>query len=392
MLHYHRMVVIFWLAVVLPGAAAAAENICFDCHDKGSFSGNIVHQPLADGQCKACHNPHVAHFKGLLEKEGADLCYACHGKEKEKFKEGLVHQPVRGGKCLACHEPHASANSGLLKSNLDKICFSCHDKLPQKYGHTHSPFAKGQCFACHRPHQAAYGQLLKDEPDKICQSCHKPQDLQQGHADYPGQLRNCLSCHNPHGSERKGIVRNVLHAPYAKGCKDCHDQKGTQGNTQSCLRCHEKVATEMHARHSHLTGKGGNKCVDCHSPHAADEKNLLKGSQVEVCRACHRDTMARYADKLYKHPEAKAGTCTSCHEVHGSNRVAMLRGDGNAICTQCHETQGKFTHPVGEKILDARTGQMVTCISCHLPMGSDFKNELIYSGSKDLCVQCHKRY
>lgn len=391
MSYYYRIVVISWLAIVLP-IAAAADTVCFNCHKKEAFSGKVVHQPLAQGQCSACHNPHVAHFKGLLEKEGSALCFSCHEKQQEAFKQGMVHQPVRSGQCLACHEPHVSSRNGLLKEQLSATCFGCHDKLLQKYQYTHNPYAQGQCYSCHRPHQSLFGQLLKDEPDKVCLSCHKSQDLQNGHVNYPGSLRNCLSCHNPHGSGRKGIVRDVLHAPFAKGCKECHDKGEIQGSTQNCLRCHQAVATGMLTRHSHLTGKGENKCVACHSPHAGNEKNLLKGTQLQVCRSCHNDTVARYEDKLYRHPKAKQGLCIECHEVHGSNRLAMLRGDGNAICTRCHETQGKFTHPVGEKIVDVRTGQMVTCVSCHLPMGSDFKYELIYSGSKDLCVQCHKRY
>jgi len=393
MFFYYRIIVIFWLATVLPlTAAAAADNVCFDCHKKEAFSGKIVHEPLAKGQCSPCHNPHVAHFKGLLEKEGAELCYSCHTKQQESFKQGMVHQPVRSGNCLVCHEAHASDRNGLLKDQLSATCFTCHEKMPQKFKYTHSPFAQGQCYSCHRPHQSVYGQLLKDEPDKVCLSCHKSEDLQKSHLNYPERLRGCLSCHNPHGSERKGMVRNVLHAPFAQGCKECHEQGGKRGSTQSCLRCHEAVAAGMLARHSHLTGKEENKCVACHSPHAGDEKNLLKGSQLHVCRSCHADTIARYEDKLYRHPEVKAGVCTSCHEIHGSNKLAMLRGDGNTICTRCHETQGKFTHPVGEKVMDIRTGQMVTCISCHVAMGSDFKYELIYSGLKDLCIQCHKRY
>jgi predicted CXXCH cytochrome family protein len=78
--------------------------------------------------------------------------------------------------------------------------------------------------------------------------------------------------------------------------------------------------------------------------------------------------------------------------VHGSNRRAMLKLDGNAICSQCHETQGKFSHPVGEKIRDPRTGQMMTCVSCHNPHGTSFRHQLIMSGQKDLCTQCHQTY
>ncbi|BCO10280.1 hypothetical protein GF1_26560 [Desulfolithobacter dissulfuricans] len=70
----------------------------------------------------------------------------------------------------------------------------------------------------------------------------------------------------------------------------------------------------------------------------------------------------------------------------------MLRGNGNDVCVQCHEDQGKFTHPVGPEVLDSHTGQMVTCVSCHNPMGTEYKYHLIEEGKKALCVLCHKTY
>ena len=380
----------FLLAVFLPASASAAVNVCFDCHKKSEFQGKVVHKPLAKGECSSCHNPHVAHFKGLLERQGADLCYKCHLGKKKTFNQGVVHPPVRQGECLSCHAPHVSSRKGLLKDSLSATCFTCHDELKGKSKHTHAPFAKGQCSSCHYPHQSEFGQLLVNEPDKLCASCHTSQDLQNGHKNYPGSLRNCLSCHNPHGSDRKGLIRNVLHAPFAEGCNECHSVDGKEAGTRNCLRCHEEVSSGMHAVHSHLTGSSENTCVTCHSPHAADSRILLKGTQEQVCYSCHEDTLGRFRDKLYKHSGAEE--CSDCHDVHGSNELAMLRGDGNQVCERCHETQGEFTHPVGDKVTDPRSGQMVSCLSCHMPMGSDYKYQLTFSGSKDLCVQCHKKY
>ncbi|MFH1216193.1 MAG: cytochrome c3 family protein [Pseudomonadota bacterium] len=390
MISHCRILLIFWFAVFLFPGHLAAQTVCFECHKKEQFTNKVVHQPLSKGQCGGCHNPHVAHFKGLLDKEGAELCYSCHQKEEEAFSQGTVHQPVRAGQCLSCHEPHAGSRNALLRDQLTETCFSCHDKLPKKFKYTHAPYGQGQCFSCHRPHQSDHSQLLRDEPDKVCFSCHKSQDISRQHPNYPSRVENCLSCHNPHGSDRKGLVRNVLHAPFANGCNDCHGAGGQQDGTAVCLGCHGGVAEKMHHNHSHLTGAAENKCTRCHSPHAADDNKMLKGGQGQVCRNCHVDSMAYYDAKIFRHKDS--GVCTECHEVHGSNELAMLKGDGNTVCTRCHETQGKFTHPVGEKVRDPRSDQMVTCVSCHTPMGSDFKYHLIFSGAKDLCVQCHKKY
>ena len=146
----------------------------------------------------------------------------------------------------------------------------------------------------------------------------------------------------------------------------------------------------MFMSHTHLSGNSVNKCVACHSPHASDEKSLLRKKQEMVCMTCHENTSMRYEDTLYKHENI--GTCTDCHDVHGSNELVMLKGDGNAVCERCHETQGQFTHPIGDKVIDPRNGQGLTCVTCHNPMGSNYKFELKRSGSKDLCVQCHKKY
>lgn len=383
-------IVIVGLILALPAGVSAASTVCFSCHKKENFTDTYVHQPLKKGECGSCHNPHVAHFKGLLDEKGAELCYKCHQDAQKKFAQDLVHQPVRRGECLSCHEPHASGSRGLLRHGLKSTCFSCHTTLQEKYKYTHSPYTKGQCSSCHRPHQSEHALLLKFEGETLCFSCHQGDALRKGHPNYPGRLRDCLSCHNPHGSSRKGIIRDVLHAPYAKGCGDCHAKGKKQVGTEVCLGCHGEVAEKTFMSHTHLSGKAVNKCVACHSPHAADEKTLLKGSQAQVCMGCHEDTRVRYEDTLYKHSGAE--TCTECHDVHGSNLLVMLKGDGNGICTRCHETQGKFTHPIGEKVIDPRTGGMVSCVTCHTPMGSDYKYELKLSGAKDLCVQCHKSY
>jgi predicted CXXCH cytochrome family protein len=68
----------------------------------------------------------------------------------------------------------------------------------------------------------------------------------------------------------------------------------------------------------------------------------------------------------------------------------MLKGDGNTSCTSCHESQGTFTHPVGEGILDHRNRQIITCLTCHDPKGTDYENNLRLDQNKELCVQCHR--
>ncbi len=370
-------------------ATAPASEVCFKCHDKKPFTAEYVHAPVGKTQCAVCHNPHVGRYKGLLRSKEDVLCYSCHTQQKIDFNKQFVHEPVAAGQCSACHEPHVSEQKGLIRDNPSAACLECHKKLEQEFKVTHKPFADGQCGACHRPHQADNLELLADKPDALCLSCHDGKQLQAAHKGYPEQPANCLTCHAPHGSDRTALMRNVLHQPYEQDCGSCHDKTGGR-TTESCLKCHENIKQEMHTTHSHLTLRDGNSCLNCHSPHAGNDKALLKGSERLLCSGCHQPTLKMYKIKKSKHPRVEK--CSLCHMPHGSDNLAMTRGDSNQVCIRCHETQGKFTHPIGPEVLDSHTGQMVTCASCHNPMGTDYAFHLRAEGKKDLCILCHRTY
>ena len=388
-MRFSPLFLIFLLPLLLPVSGQAA-NACFKCHKQQLFNKKYTHKPVAEDKCGACHNPHVARYKNLLQHRVDVLCFSCHEQEARQFSKGFVHTPVRKGECTSCHDAHASTDRGLLNKRLAESCFSCHKALPKQFKHTHTPYAKGDCTACHQPHQADNGYLLKASADKLCLSCHQKGSLQTAHPNFPKEPAQCLSCHNPHGSKHKAILRNEMHKPFKQGCKECHDKKqGT--STEACLKCHPAVKQQMYTTHSHLTSPGtGNSCLECHSPHAGDDKNLIKSDQRILCRKCHEETFRRKEASPYPHPDT--ATCSNCHDVHGSNNPAMIKGDGNNVCAGCHKDQGQFTHPVGAKIRDPRTGQPVNCVSCHYPMGTEYKYQLKRNGQKELCILCHKAY
>ncbi|MHB8790707.1 MAG: cytochrome c3 family protein [Desulfobulbaceae bacterium] len=394
--------VVGWALFCLTGqAAAAGQDTCFACHDKAQFQDQVVHEPVRAGDCSVCHNPHVARYKGLLRYEKGKLCFTCHKEKAESFRKGIVHEPINRNECTACHEPHASPDRGLVPKNLKSRCLVCHgprqekDKiipgLEEKYKYTHQPYLNGECGACHQPHNADQPMLLSMAPDELCGSCHEAGKLQAGHTGYPGTLRGCLTCHNPHGSDRIALIRNVLHQPYEKGCDSCHQQSSGRVSVEKCRECHAEAFDRMLATHTHLTRRDGNACVNCHSPHAGDEKRLLRAREKQVCAACHRPSIDRFKNSTFKHG-GSIDKCVDCHYPHGGNDMAMLKGNGLEVCARCHENQGKFTHPVGPKVPDPRTGRMITCITCHRPMGTEYRFNLILDGKQQLCVQCHKEY
>lgn len=382
------LIVIGWSLFLCSGQLSAAEqDSCFACHDKALFQDKVVHEPVQSGKCSVCHNPHVARYKGLLRHEKGKLCFSCHQEKAESFKKGIVHEPINLNECTACHQPHAASEKGLVPKNIKTSCLNCHSGLQEKYKYTHEPYLNGECGACHQPHNSDRPMLLSMAPDELCGTCHEAQALGAKHANYPGTLRDCLTCHNPHGSERQALIRNVLHKPYEKGCDSCHEQASGRVSVERCKECHPEVVEEMQATHSHLARRDGNSCVYCHTPHAGDEKRLLRAREKQVCAVCHRQSIDKYKNSLSKH--GSIDNCSDCHHAHGGSDMALLKGNGLEVCALCHENQGKFTHPVGPKVPDPRTGRMVTCITCHNPMGTDYRYNLILDGNRQLCIQCH---
>ena len=54
-----------------------------------------------------------------------------------------------------------------------------------------------------------------------------------------------------------------------------------------------------------------------------------------------------------------------------------------------HKDHSVFSHPTGPSVNDPRTGQPLTCLSCHAPHGSAFPAMLIANPQRELCLQCH---
>jgi predicted CXXCH cytochrome family protein len=221
----------------------------------------------------------------------------------------------------------------------------------------------------------------------LCLNCHQRAALLQKHPNFPAELGKCSSCHNPHGSDRPNLIRNFLHPPYEEGCDNCHTGKGKPIPRETCFKCHSDVADQMASSHNHLVRYGDNGCMACHSPHASEDERLLKGKERHVCGKCHESTFTRYEATKSKHSFTDA--CNNCHSPHGSNHPAMFKGPINSVCDNCHGLHGSFTHPIGEGVFDPRTGQIMTCASCHASKGTDYPYHTRASGSKELCIRCH---
>ncbi len=87
-------------------------QLCFTCHKDFLAGTKVKHQPVEDGDCASCHDPHQSPNKNLLLKKGNELCLTCHDDPLAAGK--VKHEAVESGDCLDCHSPHATNFKGLL--------------------------------------------------------------------------------------------------------------------------------------------------------------------------------------------------------------------------------------------------------------------------------------
>ncbi len=186
----------------------AFENItnsnCFNCHYPIT-TDKYLHAPAANWLCAtSCHTGENGRFNRKYKDESKYLypdpiapnCFSCHKKFKKKFyNESYRHEPVDDGRCNRCHDPHGSNISNkFLRKKVWDLCTTCHtDK--KKRGHVVRTFSgkphptkgvkdptskKGEelsCISCHNPHVSNNGFMLRGYMGRgtmlWCKRCHK---------------------------------------------------------------------------------------------------------------------------------------------------------------------------------------------------------------------------
>ena len=244
------VILIFAGATMLaPRGSNAAEQRkferkgCLDCHKKLSeqyLSLKNLHPGMKEGNCEECHLRHGIVPKLLLKKEGNDLCFSCHAKEKIGLSEPKVHTVLKTGKCISCHNPHGSAGSHLLKAEGPEACYQCHQKEAYQQNIVHAVLQKEGCRACHNPHSSKEPDLLVKAKTPLCLSCHDPGggSFKKAHGNYPVESSSCTGCHDPHSSSQNMLLMASAHNPVVeKSCDACHpapDGKTPFGSAHSC--------------------------------------------------------------------------------------------------------------------------------------------------------------
>ena len=385
-----------------PGQQIDQLEACQQCHDlSDALKADHPHQPVVSGECTACHNPHVSRFDSLLLDQPGPLCGQCHTDVAEELERPVVHQPVAEGRCAQCHQPHGNDRSGLLRAGGEELCATCHEEVGL-WGERpvqHPPFATGDCQACHEPHASENPSLLAAPGGKVCLRCHD-QDaaFRKAHSGYPVERAACQQCHDPHASEVRGLFRETSHPPFESGdCAVCHNGPNdrnpfaiTMPIGELCGMCHgDVVAAAEDAPFPHVPAGGGD-CVSCHNPHTGVGQALLKTDEQDLCLSCH-DPGGSKSGQEGRHVTHGGGLeCTTCHKGHGSDRPLLLANDPIELCGECHSHEHSVTHPLGEDTHDPRTGNPMTCRSCHGMHDSPYEHYLLRSGDRELCLSCHK--
>lgn len=363
--------------------AALEEDGCFSCHEQVQDQ-----HPLAQG----------ASFK-LLE-DGAKLCYQCHDRFGKKL---TIHDPVKDGSCTDCHNPHGSNEGRFLlpvaHSQTD-LCLNCHD--PEAFSQTviHGPTASGACTQCHDPHEANNPVLLKRSRQKTCTGCHE--EMAEGMANSPVihkavEETSCTSCHNPHSAPAAKLLQKDIE----ELCMDCHGDIG-------------RKVKKAKIKHAALYRE--EKCSACHATHFSIYPGLLKQSEQDVCLSCHgkddykkskplKNIAKEIKDKKILHGPLQDGECSGCHNPHGSDHTRLLRGaypksfyfpyskGSYDFCLECHD-KNLLRFPETSIYTEFRNGKQNlhylhvsnkykgrSCRACHEPHAADLEKLMSEEGA-----------
>ena len=164
------------------------------------------------------------------------------------------------------------------------------------------------------------------EGAESCMLCHSGErmraveDRAHGDAENPltpwGQ-HECESCHGP-GS---------IHVSRAHGGKGFppltifgyrNDASDRARQLDACLYCHsdENSGIKVTVFEGTLHDRWIVNCSACHQSHVESDRVLTRGSQAEVCLACHRNQEEGHPVVGSRVPDFGRMGCAGCHRVH----------------------------------------------------------------------------
>lgn len=332
------------------------EGFCAFCHELPKPQES-VHQAVSDHDCTGCHDPHGGANRALLVTlDEGKLCGKCHAADRPESTDGtgagtsafkVLHEPVAEGKCRFCHQSHQSHLESLLVRPERALCLSCHESVKNAIAsasHVHQPMS-AECKACHAAHGTEHPHLLTDTPKALCLSCHDAIVQQLKGPGVHGAMKeqgSCLQCHDAHAGDTPKLVVT----PIRDACLACHDRKLGPPDGRQVRNVKAEIDSSQHKHGPVATGD----CGVCHLSHGSSHPALLtqayplatyalySESAYTLCFACHDRRLATEARSQetgfrdggrnlhHLHVNRKKGrTCSLCHTSHGSDLPKQMR-------------------------------------------------------------------
>ncbi len=361
------------------------------------------HHPVSFPYHEALPNPELGSTPPAdLHYGGADdvHCSTCHDPHNDRFGKFLVADNRSSALCVKCHAMNGWNGSAHATSTASVAGVL---PRPPKTWPTYSQLGEWGCEACHTPHFApTAAQLLNftDQPPApfACTTagCH---------GSTPG---------SPHGAagaagERRGTA--PLRADIGAQTRKASAHRGEIGAFGSAI---ERTGG---------AGRSGIRavdCVDCHNPHAANDRQAappyVSGALLAVSGVDRYGAPVAAATYEYE-------ICFKCHADTSGDVEAVPRVVPSTNQRLAFDPTNPSYHPVVDigRTLDVpsipstvepamRPSQRIACTSCHAddeggsrgPHGSSFPPILrrrydTADGTTEsfesyaLCYQCHER-
>jgi predicted CXXCH cytochrome family protein len=143
-----------------------------------------------------CTDCHTGDFKNHDQLEVRlnffpRMCMECH---ENVIEHKILHAPVAEGDCKSCHDPHTNPDTFLLRNNY-----------PVQFYVDYTKDTYGLCFTCHKPEL-----LMHPETAFSTDFRNGIQNLHYLHVNKEKRGRNCSVCHNIHGSEKPKLMANTI--------------------------------------------------------------------------------------------------------------------------------------------------------------------------------------
>jgi predicted CXXCH cytochrome family protein len=210
---------------------------CHDAVAESLAAPVSMHTATQEGRgCRTCHAVHDLESEHLLVAAQPDLCYGCHDREVRLPSGRTIpnlaaqisaaryrHDPVAQGDCDACHLPHGSPYEQLLRSDYPTtlyarytestyaLCFACHDEhlVSERRTTTATGFRDGD-RNLHTVH-------VEDYPGRVCSICHETHA-----AELPHLMRRSI----PYGPIGWMLPINYVETETGGSCAvGCHEER-----------------------------------------------------------------------------------------------------------------------------------------------------------------------